>query len=58
MIVPHVADELRLCARALPVVNGADATRRILGVSPHIGVLALTMFDEDKSVFQIMRAGA
>jgi DNA-binding NarL/FixJ family response regulator len=26
--------------------------------SPHIGVLVLTMFDEDENIFQAMRAGA
>jgi DNA-binding NarL/FixJ family response regulator len=42
----------------LPGLNGIEATRRIVGESPHIGVVALTMFDEDESVFQVMRAGA
>jgi DNA-binding NarL/FixJ family response regulator len=42
----------------MPVINGIEATRRIVGESPHIGVLILTMFDEDESVFQAMRAGA
>lgn len=42
----------------MPGLNGIEATRRIVGESPHIGVLVLTMFDEDESVFQAMRAGA
>jgi DNA-binding NarL/FixJ family response regulator len=42
----------------MPGVNGIEATRRIVAESPHIGVLILTMFDEDESVFQAMRAGA
>lgn len=42
----------------MPDLNGIDATRRIVTESPHIGVLVLTMFDEDESVFQAMRAGA
>jgi DNA-binding NarL/FixJ family response regulator len=42
----------------MPGMNGIDATRRIVAESPHIGVLVLTMFDEDESVFQAMRAGA
>lgn len=42
----------------MPGLNGIDATRRIVAESPHIGVLILTMFDEDESVFQAMRAGA
>ena len=42
----------------LPGVNGIDATRQIVGSSPHIRVLVLTMFDDDESVFSAMRAGA
>lgn len=42
----------------MPGVNGVEATRRILYTSPHIGVLVLTMFESDESVFAAMRAGA
>jgi DNA-binding NarL/FixJ family response regulator len=42
----------------MPGLNGIEATRQIVGRSPHIGVVVLTMFDEDESVFQAMRAGA
>ncbi len=42
----------------MPGVNGIEATRRILNTSPHIGVLILTMYDDDDSVFAAMRAGA
>jgi len=39
-------------------MNGIDATRRIHESNPEIGVLVLTMFDDDDSVFAAMRAGA
>ncbi len=42
----------------MPVINGLEATRQILAKSPHIGILMLTMFDDDESVFMAMRAGA
>lgn len=42
----------------LPGLDGIQATRRIVAASPHIGVLVLTMFDDDASVFAAMRAGA
>ncbi|HEX9373402.1 MAG TPA: response regulator transcription factor [Roseiflexaceae bacterium] len=42
----------------MPAVNGIEATRRILQTSPHIGVLVVTMFEDDDSVFSAMRAGA
>lgn len=35
-----------------------DATRAILRTSRHIGVLVITMFDDDDSVFAAMQAGA
>jgi DNA-binding NarL/FixJ family response regulator len=38
--------------------NGLEATRRILAKAPSIGILILTMFDDDESVFMAMRAGA
>ncbi len=42
----------------LPVLDGIEATRRIVAASPHIAVLVLTMYDDDASVFEAMRAGA
>jgi DNA-binding NarL/FixJ family response regulator len=42
----------------MPSVNGIEATRRILHASPHIGVIVVTMFEDDDSVFAAMRAGA
>jgi DNA-binding NarL/FixJ family response regulator len=38
--------------------NGIEATRRIMGQSPHVGVVVVTMFEDDDSVFAAMRAGA
>ena len=42
----------------MPDLNGIEATRKILASSPHIGILMLTMYDDDESVFTAMRAGA
>ena len=42
----------------MPDVNGIEAARRILNTSPHIGILMLTMFEDDDSIFAAMRAGA
>jgi DNA-binding NarL/FixJ family response regulator len=42
----------------MPDVNGIEATRRILKVDPEVGVVVLTMFEDDDSVFSAMRAGA
>lgn len=42
----------------MPGLNGIEATRRIIQASPHIGVVMVTMFEDDDSVFAAMRAGA
>jgi DNA-binding NarL/FixJ family response regulator len=42
----------------MPDLNGIEATRRILRAHPHIGIIMLTMFKDDDSVFAAMRAGA
>jgi DNA-binding NarL/FixJ family response regulator len=42
----------------MPHVNGIEATRRILEINPEIGIVILTMFEDDDSVFSAMRAGA
>jgi DNA-binding NarL/FixJ family response regulator len=42
----------------MPGVNGIEATRRILHTSPNIGVVVVTMLEDDASVFAAMRAGA
>lgn len=42
----------------MPGLNGIEATREILQAIPRVGVLVLTMFEDDDSVFAAMRAGA
>lgn len=42
----------------MPGLNGVEATRRIVQAQPHIGILVLTMLEDDASVFAAMRAGA
>jgi DNA-binding NarL/FixJ family response regulator len=42
----------------MPGMTGIDATRQLLHELPTIGVLVLTMLEEDDSVFAAMRAGA
>ena len=42
----------------MPELNGIEATRRILDANPDVGVVVLTMFEDDDSVFAAMRAGA
>ncbi len=42
----------------MPGLNGIEATRQILQHSPHIGVLILTMYENDDLVFSAMQTGA
>jgi DNA-binding NarL/FixJ family response regulator len=42
----------------MPGTNGIDATRQVTQMSPHVGILVVTMFADDQSVFAAMRAGA
>jgi DNA-binding NarL/FixJ family response regulator len=42
----------------MPGINGIEATRLIHRSSPHIGILVVTIFEDDTSVFPAIRAGA
>ncbi len=42
----------------MPEMSGIEATRRIVGADPAVGVLVLTMSEDDDSLFAAMRAGA
>jgi len=42
----------------MPRLNGIEATARIVGSSPHISVVVLTMMEDEDSVFAAVRAGA
>jgi len=42
----------------MPVMNGVEATRRLMAHEPEARVIILTTFDDDASVFDGLRAGA
>ncbi len=42
----------------MPGMSGIEATRRIADTAPDVGVLVLTMLQDDDSVFAALRAGA
>jgi DNA-binding NarL/FixJ family response regulator len=42
----------------MPVMNGIEATFRIRQQNPRIRVIALTTFDDDEKVFEMVKAGA
>ena len=43
---------------AMPQTNGIDATRTLHDQAPHIGVVVMTMLEDDDAVAQALRAGA
>jgi DNA-binding NarL/FixJ family response regulator len=57
-LVDRVEPDVVLTDLAMPDLDGAAATRELLARRPGLGVLVLTMHDDDESVFQAMRAGA
>lgn len=43
---------------SMPRMGGVEATRQIKREFPHIGIIALTMYDEQQYIFDLVRAGA
>ena len=57
-VVASTHPDVVLTDLAMPDLDGATATRQLLARDPNLGILILTMHDDDESVFAALRAGA
>jgi len=57
-IATELQPDVMLMDLHMPVMNGIEATGRIVAVAPHIKILVLTMLEDDESVYAAMRARA
>jgi DNA-binding NarL/FixJ family response regulator len=54
----RLAPDVVLMDLRMPVLGGAEATRRIKVAAPEVRVIVLTTFEEEEEVFAALRAGA
>jgi DNA-binding NarL/FixJ family response regulator len=57
-LVEQTQPDVVLTDLAMPGIDGAAATRAIVERHPNIGVLVLSMHEDDEAVFGALRAGA
>jgi DNA-binding NarL/FixJ family response regulator len=57
MVLQHSPDIVLMDLR-MPIMDGVEATKRILQMGKSTKVIVLTTFDDDENVFEALRAGA
>jgi DNA-binding NarL/FixJ family response regulator len=57
-LVRRLHPDVVLLDIAMPVLSGIDATRRIKAELPDVGVLILTLYDDEQYIYALVDAGA
>lgn len=52
-----LAPDVILMDQSMPLMNGIEATAAIKAALPKISIVALTMHDDDETIFKLVRAG-
>lgn len=56
--IPEFDPEVILCDLRMPVKDGIDTTKQIVKLYPHIRVIILTMYEDERFVGHLMDCGA
>ena len=56
--IPEAAPDVILCDLKMPIKDGIDATKQITKDYPHIRVIILTMYEDERFVGHLMDCGA
>jgi len=54
----RLAPDVIIMDISMPVMNGIEATRRIVAKAPQIKIIALTMYSDKRYVVEMLKAGA
>ena len=54
----ELSPDMVLMDLRMPGLGGVEATRQVMSADPNVGILVVTMIEDDDSVFAAMRAGA
>jgi DNA-binding NarL/FixJ family response regulator len=57
-VVQQVKPDVVLTDIKMPLLNGVEATRRLIALMPDLGIIALSMFDEEIQIMEMLDAGA
>jgi len=57
-LTAELSPDIVLTDIKMPVMDGIEATKKIISLYPHVSIIALTMFDEDDLIVEMLESGA